>query len=126
MSDNGAGIREADWSSIGEKLFEYALISSRLTDGIPALKHHTSKISSFDDLSHVDTFGFRGEALSALCALSDSVTVSTSTQETQPLGRILKFSRDGRLQDSTAKNARQVSILCILRHRTGGIPALTR
>ncbi|KAJ9099264.1 hypothetical protein QFC21_004145 [Naganishia friedmannii] len=86
--DNGAGISEADWQSA-------------------ALKHHTSKISSFDDLSHVDTFGFRGEALSALCALSQSVSICTSTQATQPLGRILKFGRDGTLVDSNGKIARQ-------------------
>lgn len=40
------------------------------------LKHHTSKLKDFSDLTNIDTFGFRGEALSSLCALGD-VTIIT-------------------------------------------------
>ena len=41
-----------------------------------AMKHHTSKINQYSDLESVETFGFRGEALSSLCAVCD-VTICT-------------------------------------------------
>ncbi|XP_030368943.1 mismatch repair endonuclease PMS2 [Scaptodrosophila lebanonensis] len=52
VSDNGSGVAESN------------------LEGMTA-KYHTSKIREFDDLLGVETFGFRGEALSSLCALSD-------------------------------------------------------
>ncbi|KAL1410623.1 ATP-binding mismatch repair protein [Vanrija albida] len=85
--DNGSGIDQADWDSIG-------------------LKHHTSKLPSLAELSSVETFGFRGEAVSALCALCDGVTVTTATAESAPMGAVLALGRDGRVQ-STGKVARQ-------------------
>jgi len=54
------------------------------------------------------TFGFRGEALSSLCALCESVTIVTATKETAPLGAIIKLGKDGRVIDSTGKVARPV------------------
>ena len=50
ISDNGIGVAPANFAAL-------------------TLKHHTSKLSEFDDLMTVATFGFRGEALSSLCAL---------------------------------------------------------
>ncbi len=41
--------------------------------------HSTSKISSIEDLDRLSTFGFRGEALAAVCAVSE-VTISSSLQ----------------------------------------------
>jgi len=57
----------------------------------------------------VSTFGFRGEALSALCALCESVTVTTATKETAPMGAVITLGKDGKVLDDTGRVARQVS-----------------
>lgn len=41
-----------------------------------ALKHYTSKIREFSDLEAIETLGFRGEALSSLCALSNLTIIT--------------------------------------------------
>ncbi|CAH1757432.1 14550_t:CDS:10 [Entrophospora sp. SA101] len=64
--DDGTGIHEQNYESL-------------------ALKHHTSKLSNFEDLLDIESFGFRGEALSSLCALS-KLTVTTCTEENVPTG----------------------------------------
>lgn len=64
-----------------------------------ALKHHTSKIRQFADVADVCTFGFRGEALSSLCALGD-VCIITKHQDAE-YGHKLKFDRNGALQTKT-------------------------
>lgn len=75
--DNGSGIAEEDHDSI-------------------ALKHYTSKLSSFADLSTIRTFGFRGEALSSLCALSESVVVTTATAP--PMGVSMEMDASGKVR----------------------------
>ena len=50
--DNGCGVEEPNFEGLG-------------------LKHHTSKLRDFSDLDNMETFGFRGEALSSLCALGN-------------------------------------------------------
>ncbi|CAB4066287.1 PMS2 [Lepeophtheirus salmonis] len=60
-----------------------------------ALKHHTSKIRNFSDVAEVDTFGFRGEALSSLCALS-KLTVITRTPDSK-IGVELSYDNSGKL-----------------------------
>lgn len=90
MIDNGTGIDAEDYESVG-------------------LKHHTSKLASFLDLTTVLTFGFRGEAISSLCALSESVSVTTSTAAQNGLGARLEFESTGKLKGTPGKVARQVS-----------------
>ncbi|KAL7424703.1 ATP-binding mismatch repair protein [Cryptotrichosporon argae] len=86
--DNGSGISEGDWASIG-------------------LKHHTSKLPSLAKLPQVATFGFRGEALASLCALCEGVVVTTATKETAPMGAVIRLGRDGRVLDANGRVARQ-------------------
>ena len=74
VSDNGKGISEENFAGL-------------------TLKHHTSKIQDFEDISDVSTFGFRGEALSSLCALGNfSVLTSTGA-----LGTNLLYDKDGNI-----------------------------
>ncbi|KAL6899348.1 hypothetical protein ACP4OV_006006 [Aristida adscensionis] len=86
VADNGCGISPANFQAL-------------------ALKHHTSKISDFSDLGSVATFGFRGEALSSLCALG-KLTVETRTKD-EPVGTHLEFEHSG-VVVSERKIARQV------------------
>ncbi|KAM5359404.1 hypothetical protein ACJZ2D_014494 [Fusarium nematophilum] len=77
VGDNGTGIAPANYASV-------------------ALKHHTSKLSSYSDISTLQTFGFRGEALASLCALS-ILTVTTCQADEAPKGTKLSFEASGKL-----------------------------
>ncbi|XP_026762426.2 mismatch repair endonuclease PMS2 [Galleria mellonella] len=57
VSDNGTGVTEDNFTAL-------------------TLKYHTSKLSDYSDLLGVTSFGFRGEALSSLCALAN-LTITT-------------------------------------------------
>ncbi|KDN40420.1 hypothetical protein K437DRAFT_269978 [Tilletiaria anomala UBC 951] len=81
--DNGTGIPPEDWHAVG-------------------LKYHTSKIAAWTDLASVATFGFRGEAISSLCALCRSVSLATTTHNAGPLATILPLKHDGSLDVPSA------------------------
>ncbi|NWY14709.1 PMS2 endonuclease, partial [Aphelocoma coerulescens] len=80
VSDNGGGVEEENFEGL-------------------TLKHYTSKIQDFSDLIHVETFGFRGEALSSLCALSD-VTIFTCHKSAR-VGTRLVFDHNGKITQKT-------------------------
>lgn len=93
--DNGLGISEQNHSQIGTHLLNIECSNSFFQ----ALRYCTSKISGFEDIDATKTFGFRGEALSSLCA-SSNITLATSTAETAPTGRKLSFDMLGNILQS--------------------------
>lgn len=68
-----------------------------LRDELPtALKRHaTSKIANLHDLESVDTMGFRGEALAAICSIAE-VSVLTRADEGASAGSSHGWLLDGR------------------------------
>uniref|UniRef100_A0A1B6CZP1 DNA mismatch repair protein S5 domain-containing protein n=1 Tax=Clastoptera arizonana TaxID=38151 RepID=A0A1B6CZP1_9HEMI len=53
---------------------------SRSDTAVMCLPYYTSKITEFNDLNNLNSYGFRGEALSSLCAVSQ-VSITTKTVE---------------------------------------------
>ncbi|KAM9463079.1 mismatch repair endonuclease PMS2 [Clarias gariepinus] len=104
VSDNGRGVEEENFEGL-------------------TLKHHTSKLRDFSDLIHVETFGFRGEALSSLCALSDLTVVTC--HESSHIGTRLVFDHNGRLvqraphprQQGTTVSLQQLFSTLPVRHK---------
>lgn len=103
--DNGSGIAPDDYESIGESPLR---MMRQILRNYIGLKHHTSKLASFEGLTSVVTFGFRGEAISSLCAMSESVTVTTAIASEAPMGTVIELDRSGRVVSKDAKVARQV------------------
>ena len=87
VQDNGVGISGENYETI-------------------ALKHYTSKLSSYDDISSLQTFGFRGEALSSLCALSN-LSITTASPDEAPKGTKLDFETSGKLKSAQVTASQQ-------------------
>ncbi|XP_032358933.1 mismatch repair endonuclease PMS2 [Etheostoma spectabile] len=104
VSDNGKGVEEANFEGL-------------------TLKHHTSKLKDFSDLLHVETFGFRGEALSSLCALSGLCVVTC--HESSQVGTKLVFDHKGHIvqksphprQQGTTVSLQQLFYTLPVRHK---------
>ncbi|XP_019089869.1 PREDICTED: DNA mismatch repair protein PMS1-like isoform X2 [Camelina sativa] len=88
-----------------------------------ALKHHTSKLEDFTDLLSLTTFGFRGEALSSLCALGN-LTVETRTKN-EPVATLLTFDHSGLLTDEK-KTARQIGTTVTVRKLFSNLPVRSK
>ncbi|XP_031280569.1 DNA mismatch repair protein PMS1 [Pistacia vera] len=88
-----------------------------------ALKHHTSKLADFPDLQSLTTFGFRGEALSSLCALGN-LTVETRTKN-ESVATHLTFDHSG-LLTAEKKTARQIGTTITVKKLFSNLPVRSK
>lgn len=88
-----------------------------------ALKHHTSKLTDFPDLQSLATFGFRGEALSSLCALGD-LTVETRTKHDM-IATHLTFDHSG-LLTAEKNTARQIGTTVTVKKLFSSLPVRSK
>ncbi|RZF47591.1 hypothetical protein LSTR_LSTR012213 [Laodelphax striatellus] len=100
VADNGCGVLPENFQAL-------------------TLKHHTSKLQDFSDLMSIDTFGFRGEALSSLCALSNLSIVTR--HKSLPCATKLTFDANG-IITSTTQTARQVGTTVLLNNIFSSLP----
>ncbi|KAH6564877.1 hypothetical protein BASA61_005404 [Batrachochytrium salamandrivorans] len=101
---------DAGSSSIQIRVKEAGLSLISVKDdgcGIPAAdvplalqRYTTSKISCFDDLAHVQTFGFR--ALHSMVSLSTRTIIHTRTA-TDDIGRCYEFDRNRRMTNESTR-----------------------
>lgn len=105
VQDNGDGISQQNYETV-------------------ALKHYTSKLSSYSDLETLQTFGFRGEALSSLCALSHFSVITCSASDA-PKGTKLEFEVSGKLQ-GTSTVAAQKGTTVIVENLFNNLPVRRR
>ena len=83
------------------------------------LRHATSKISEVEDLNHIETLGFRGEALASICSVSE-VTLRTRRDEDE-MGCEVKFAESKLLSQNTVSTPKGSNF--IVRNLFYNIPA---
>jgi DNA mismatch repair protein PMS2 len=98
--DNGTGVQEENFEGL-------------------TLKHHTSKLRVYSDLVSVETFGFRGEALSSLCALSNMTVITRHASAS--CGTRLEFDHKGQIIQKKCC-ARQVGTTVSLQNLFSSLP----
>ncbi|KAI8095388.1 hypothetical protein BDF21DRAFT_5333 [Thamnidium elegans] len=84
IKDNGDGIEEQD------RLYV-------------AKQHYTSKIIEFQDLERIQTYGFRGEAINAICSVSDKMTIVTKTKH-DIIAKQYDIDKEGSLSNEKVSN----------------------
>ena len=71
------------------------LESLSMTDEYLGQRHATSKISSFEDIDSVRSYGFRGEAIASLCVIGN--VFLTTRVEGEETARTYEFDHNGNI-----------------------------
>ncbi|KMT19361.1 hypothetical protein BVRB_1g013620 [Beta vulgaris subsp. vulgaris] len=124
--DAGANSIEISLKDYGEDWFQVIDNGCGIAPNnfeVLALKHHTSKLADFPDLQSLTTFGFRGEALSSLCALG-SLTVETRTKN-ESVATHLTFDNSGQLI-AEKKTARKVGTTVTVKKLFSNLPVRSK
>ncbi|XP_022758013.1 DNA mismatch repair protein PMS1 isoform X2 [Durio zibethinus] len=124
--DSGATSIEVALKEYGEEWFQVIDNGCGISPNnfkVVALKHHTSKLADFTDLESLTTFGFRGEALSSLCALGN-LTIETRTKN-ESVATHLTFDHSG-LLIAEKKTARQIGTSVTVKKLFSNLPVRSK
>lgn len=117
--DNGCGVEECNFAALSNTFMLYFLASVFHFLLFAALKHYTSKLRDFSDLASVSTLGFRGEALSSLCALS-CLTITTRHASAERASKI-EYDHNGHIK-LQSHCARQIGTTVSLSNLFSSLP----
>jgi DNA mismatch repair protein MutL len=111
--DAGAKSISISIAEAGRKLIEVADDGSGITPEELALavsRHATSKLARADDLFHIATLGFRGEALASIGSVS-RMTITSKTAQSKAGGKIrVEGGHEGKVEATGAPTGTVVSV----------------
>ncbi|KAF4674542.1 ATP-binding mismatch repair protein [Perkinsus chesapeaki] len=115
VSDDGSGVSQDNWSTLCS-WHATSKVDTVLDDRVEGLRLGSNG------------FGFRGEALAAMCGLTNGgVTVLTRTGDSgSELGRVLVYDKTGRLSCSDGEAVRGVGTTVTVRGLFRGLPVRLR
>lgn len=125
---------DASAHKISVKFHNYGIDAIEVVDdgtGVPeseleslVASHATSKLQKFTDLESLSTLGFRGEALSSICAMSE-LSVTSCTKETYPRGFSVVYTSEGSIKSRTSTSA-QIGTIIKVTNLFGTLPVRRR
>ncbi|XP_061091391.1 PMS1 protein homolog 1 [Conger conger] len=114
---------DAGAASVDVKLENYGLDRIEVRDNgcgikaedapVMAVMHYTSKISSHQDLEHLETYGFRGEALGSICAVAE-VVLTTKTAD-QDISTQYTLDLTGKVISQKPSHLGQGTTVCVMK-----------